>query len=71
MKPSKSGTVIAPGFTKRHNVILLVYFEPFQDIDAAIARGKQPKGWNRAWKVKLIERDNPNWDDLYPAVLGR
>jgi putative endonuclease len=61
---------IAPGFTNRHHVTRLVYFEAFEDIEAAIAREKQLKRWNRAWKVKLIERDNPNWDDLYPALLG-
>jgi putative endonuclease len=58
------------GFTKKHGVKRLVYFEAFDDIDAAIAREKQLKGWNRVWKIRLIEKDNPNWDDLYPAFGG-
>ncbi len=49
---------------------LLVYFEVFEDIDAAILREKQLKGWNRAWKVRLTERENPNRDDLCPALVG-
>jgi putative endonuclease len=35
-----------------------------------IAREKQLKGWNRAWKIRLIEKDNPNWKDLFPSLLG-
>lgn len=60
-----------PGFTKRHRIHRLVYFEVFGDITEAIAREKQLKGWNRAWKIRLIEQNNPNWDDLYPAMVGR
>ena len=59
---------LARGFTQKYGVSRLVYFEDFDEIGAAIQREKQLKRWNRAWKVKLIEERNPNWDDLYPAV---
>jgi len=42
----------------------LVYFEETDEIAEAIRREKQLKGWNRKWKIALIEKDNPNWDDL-------
>jgi len=53
-----------PGFTARYNVDRLVYFETFEDPEAAITREKKLKRWHRAWKVALIERDNPDWRDL-------
>jgi len=59
-----------PGFTKRHGVTRLVYFEPFDRIEAAIAREKQLKRWLRAWKIALIEGANPEWRDLWPEVVG-
>jgi putative endonuclease len=59
---------LIPGFTKRYGVHRLVYFEPHTDIEAAIRREKRLKRWNRAWKIKLIEQMNPNWDDLYPQI---
>jgi putative endonuclease len=48
----------------------LVYYEAFDDVEAAITREKQLKKWNRAWKIRLIEENNPNWDDLYAAIAG-
>ncbi|NPV20298.1 GIY-YIG nuclease family protein [Bradyrhizobium aeschynomenes] len=57
-------------FTEKYNVIRLVYFEQFDDASNAIMREKQLKKWNRAWKIRLIEENNPNWDDLYPAIAG-
>ena len=54
------------GFTKRYNVRQLVYCEEHDDIRDAIHREKQIKGWRRARKVALIERDNPEWRDLAP-----
>ena len=54
----------APGFTKRYGVGLLVWYETFGDINDAIAREKQIKGWNRAWKIRLIEKANSGWNDL-------
>ena len=55
-------------FTSRYSVKRLVYFEPFADIEEAIQREKTLKHWVRAWKVNLIERDNPHWIDLYPSL---
>jgi putative endonuclease len=49
------------GFTQRYRVTQLVYVERFAEINDAIAREKQLKGWNRAWKLKLIEQSNPDW----------
>jgi putative endonuclease len=62
---------MADGFTKKYRVHLLVHFEVFGDVTAAIAREKQLKHWKRAWKVRLIEENNPNWDDLYPNLLAQ
>ena len=60
----------AEGFTKRHDVDRLVYFQSFDDIEQAIHREKRLKKWTRAWKISLIEKDNPNWIDLYPQIAG-
>lgn len=57
-------------FTRRYGVTRLVWMEPYEDISAAIAREKQIKGWNRAWKLKLIEVANPDWLDLYELLQG-
>ncbi len=58
----------ADGFTKKYGVHRLVYFEQFDDIENAFRREKRIKKWNRIWKVRLIEKSNPNWTDLYPSV---
>ena len=55
---------LVPGFTKKHGVKLLVYYEIFEDIDAAIARETRLKKYKREWKINLIEDRNPNWRDL-------
>jgi len=55
---------LTPGFTAKYHVDRLVYFEAFGEIEAAIAREKQLKGWRRAKKIKLIEALNPEWNDL-------
>ena len=52
------------GFTQKHGVKTLVWFEPHEDIEAAIQREKRLKKWNRAWKMRLIEETNPFWRDL-------
>jgi len=57
------------GFTSKYGVHMLVWFERYADVHLAIAREKQIKGWNRAWKIRLIEKSNPNWDDLYDRIL--
>jgi putative endonuclease len=54
-------------FTEKYDVARLVYFETFDDPANAIKREKRLKKWNRAWKIRLIEGRNPNWDDLYPG----
>ncbi|HVZ14076.1 MAG TPA: GIY-YIG nuclease family protein, partial [Bauldia sp.] len=56
---------IVPGFTKRYRLHLLVLVEEYQQIDDAIHREKRLKHWKREWKVALIEKTNPEWDDLY------
>ena len=57
------------GFSKRYGVKSLVHFELFDDVEAAIRREKRLKHWNRQWKIDLIERLNPEWDDLYNRLL--
>jgi putative endonuclease len=61
---------IAESFTKRHDVTRLVYFERFDQIEQAIRQEKRLKKWTRAWKIALIEKDNPDWNDLYPEIAG-
>lgn len=60
---------LVDGFTKRHGLKCLVYFEQHADIEAAIAREKALKNWHRAWKVRLVLRDNPEWTDLYLSLV--
>ena len=55
---------LVAGFTKRYRVHLLVWYEELDDIHVAITREKQIKGWNRTWKLKLIEKENSGWNDL-------
>ena len=57
------------GFTRRYDVHSLVYFETCEDMVSAIAREKQLKKWNRAWKLRLIEERNPTWRDLWQDIL--
>ncbi len=54
----------APGFTQQYRIRRLVYFETTPDVQAAIAREKQIKGWLRTKKIALIESVNPGWEDL-------
>ena len=56
-------------FTAQYNIEKLVYYEISTDPYSSIEREKQIKGWNRKRKNKLIESKNPNWDDLYKAIL--
>jgi len=50
-------------------VDILVWYEIHEDIGTAIARKKQIKGWNRAWKIRLIEEHNSGWNDLAPGLI--
>ena len=59
---------LVDGFTKKHEIKLLVYFEQFDQIDAAINREKQVKSWKRLWRIRLIEKNNPMWNDLYDDI---
>jgi len=59
---------LADGFTRKYGVHILVWYETHEDIDTAIAREKQIKGWNRAWKIRLIEKENSGWNDLYEKL---
>jgi putative endonuclease len=61
-------THAAPGFTSHYDIHHLVYFESTENVESAIHREKRLKKYPRAWKCNLIERTNPNWDDLYPAL---
>ena len=60
---------LADGFTKKYNLKMLVYFEVFNRVEDAILREKRLKKWNRQWKIDLIEKLNPNWDDLYEKLV--
>jgi putative endonuclease len=61
-------TKAASGFTSRYDVRRLVWFEIYDDPSSAIAREKQLKKWQRAWKIELIEKENPDWRDLYEEI---
>ena len=58
------------GFTKKYGVHILVWFETYDDVNVAIAREKRLKKWNRAWKIKLIEKHNSGWNDIYDRLMG-
>jgi putative endonuclease len=58
------------GFSKRYGIERLVYFETYDDIGRAIQREKNVKHWSRAWKLELIERCNPDWNELYDSIAG-
>jgi putative endonuclease len=53
------------GFSQKYGCKILVWFEPYEEIGAAIVREKAIKKWRRAWKLELIEKTNPQWRDLY------
>jgi len=59
---------MTPGFASRYGVDRLVWFECYDDPVTAITREKEIKKWRRAWKIALIEKENPDWRDLYPDI---
>ena len=59
---------VVESFTSRYGVHRLVYFELCDDMEQAILREKRMKKWNRAWKIELIEKQNPEWIDLWPTI---
>ncbi len=56
------------GFTSRHDIDRLVWFETHPTRAAAFKRERQIKKWNRLWKLELIEKTNPGWDDLHDRL---
>ena len=63
----KKGTF--EGFSKRYGCTRLVWFEAHETMESAITREKHIKEWQRAWKLRLIEESNPEWDDLYESLF--
>ena len=59
---------VVEGFTNKYNIHMLVWYEIHDSSESAINREKQIKKWKRAWKLKLIEKDNPKWVDLYESI---
>ena len=57
------------GFTKQHQAHDLVWYEVHESMESAIVREKQLKEWKRQWKLDLIEKANPYWNDLYPTIV--
>ena len=60
---------VVKGFTKLHGVHGLVWYEVHESMEGAISREKDIKRWKRAWKIRLIERKNPDWSDLYDEIV--
>ena len=56
-------------FTAKYNCSKLVYYEIYNNINEAITREKQLKKWNRKWKMTLIEKENPKWEDLFFQII--
>jgi len=61
-------TKAVDGFSKQHNVDILVYFEQHPTMPNASQREKNIKHWSRRWKLDLIEKENPGWRDLYEEI---
>jgi len=57
-----------PSFTAKYGVDRLVWYESHESLAAAARRERQIKDWKRAWKIELIEKDNPRWSDLYSTL---
>ena len=67
---SEHRSLAMEGFTRRYRIRRLVWFEHHQDVETAILREKRLKKWNRAWKNRLVEEMNAEWDDLAVTYLG-
>ncbi|WP_188065073.1 GIY-YIG nuclease family protein [Sphingobium sp. KCTC 72723] len=61
--------VLIDGFTKQHGCTMLVWFEAYDDLQEARQRELRMKKWKRAWKIELIERENPHWRDLFDTLF--
>ncbi len=60
---------LVEGFTKKYGIHQLVHYEFYGDMMTAMSREKQLKKWNRAWKLELIEKHNPEWSDLWEGMI--
>ncbi|MEA1871247.1 MAG: GIY-YIG nuclease family protein [Candidatus Bipolaricaulota bacterium] len=60
---------VVKGFTERYSVHQLVWYELHETMESAIGKEKMLKNWKRVWKLELIERSNPNWQDLYGTII--
>jgi putative endonuclease len=60
---------VVRGFTRKYDVHRLVWYEVHENMESAIQREKRIKKWNREWKIRMIEKVNPLWRDLYPDLL--
>ena len=61
---------IVDGFSKQYSVHILVWYETHSTMESAINREKRIKKWNRKWKMDLIEKINPDWEDLYKSIIS-
>jgi putative endonuclease len=61
---------VVDGYTKKHGVTQLVWYEMHDTMEAAISHEKRIKKWRRDWKLELIEKTNPCWNDLWPQITG-
>ncbi|MGY0557974.1 GIY-YIG nuclease family protein [Lysobacter sp. A421] len=61
---------VVEGFSARHDVTRLVWYEQHDVMESAIQREKRIKKWNREWKLRLIDSFNPSWRDLWPDIIG-
>jgi len=60
---------VVKGFTERYSIHQLVWYELHETMESAIRKEKMLKNWKRDWKLELIERSNPNWQDLYGTIV--
>jgi len=60
---------LGKGFTEKYGVHRLVYYELHEEMVSAITREKQMKKWDRTWKLELIEKQNPDWNDLWEGII--
>lgn len=61
---------VTKGYTSKYSIKRLVYFETYNDFENAVKREKKLKKWLRAWKIALIEENNPNWNELYNDIAA-
>ena len=61
---------VVEGFSKEQDLTLLVYYEVHENPEPAIKREKRLKKWNRKWKIELIQKQNPEWEDLYQSIAS-